>query len=271
MARSVNVYAASVGARFGQQPENFGDNLMADLLEGLFSLRVNYATLGSAELLGVGSILDSYFRRKKGKVHLLSRRPWRTLHVWGSGFMDENSAALWPQKLQYHATRGPLTAVRVGQRQLPLGDPALLLPMIWPSKPIKRFAVGVIPHFATLPLFRSRYESNLPSGWVIIDLLQKPKEVCATISASDVVVSSSLHGLIVADAYGVPSQRIAPENAIKGDGFKFKDYEEQRGTAFSSPREFREVLSEGIKVDEFTVAKPSSELLDRLLLSFPFR
>lgn len=272
MARSVNVYAASTGgqSRFGLQAENFGDNLMADLLEVFFSLKVNYVKQRSAELLGVGSILDSYYRRKK-RVSLLSRRPWRTLHVWGSGFMDENSAAVWPQRLKFHAVRGPLTAARISQPHLPLGDPALLLPMLWPANGVKRFAVGIVPHFATLSLFRDRYESILPKNWHIIDLLQKPKEICALISACDVVISSSLHGLIVADAFGVPSRWMKPENAIKGDGFKFRDYEAQRGVAFSSPVEFREILNTGVKLDDLTVSMPSSQSLNTLLSSFPFK
>jgi hypothetical protein len=271
MSRTINVYAASVGSRFGQEAENFGDNLMADLLEGMFGLKANYVKHGSAELLGVGSILDSYYRRKKGaSVPLLSRRPWRTLHVWGSGFMNENSAAVWPQRLKFHAVRGPLTAARVKQR-LPLGDPALLLPRLWPMRGIKQFAVGIIPHFATLPLFRDRYASSLPKGWQIIDLLQKPKEICELISACDVIVSSSLHGLIVADAYVVPSRWVAPENSIKGDGFKFRDYEAQRGVAFSPPVEFHEILSNGIKGEDLTVSTPSNQLLDQLVSSFPFK
>jgi len=96
-------------------------------------------------------------------------------------------------------------------------------------------------------------------------------EICELISACDVIVSSSLHGLIVADAYVVPSRWVAPENSIKGDGFKFRDYEAQRGVAFSPPVEFHEILSNGIKGEDLTVSTPSNQLLDQLVSSFPFK
>lgn len=272
MVRTVNVYAASVGSRFGESSENFGDNLMHDLLDGLFGVKVRYVKHSAAELLGVGSILDSYYRRKRGNaVPLLSQRKWRTLHVWGSGFMDEHSSALWPQRLQYHAVRGPLTARRIAKPDIAQGDPALLLPLIWPGSKEKRLKIGVIPHFATLRTFRDRYENSLPKSWAVIDLLQHPRQICEMISACDAVISSSLHGLIVADAYNVPSLWTVPDSEIKGDGFKFRDFEAQRGVSLPASRGFDQVLLSGVREDNFSVAPPSSQTVDALIASFPFR
>ena len=38
------------------------------------------------------------------------------------------------------------------------------------------------------------------------------------------VLSSSLHGLVAADSFGVPNRHIVLSHKPKGDGFKFDDY-----------------------------------------------
>jgi len=271
MPRSINVFAASIGSHFGKYAENFGDNLMEDLLQGLFDLKVNYVNHGRAQLLGVGSILDAYQRLKRtNRVQVLSRRPWRTLHVWGSGFMDSSSHAIWPQRLKFHAVRGPLTAERVKVRDLAYGDPALLLPLIFPAKKTPRYEVAIIPHFATWKIFYDKYESSLPKNWNLIDLLQKPSDISSTISSCDMIISSSLHGIIVADAYNIPSIWMSADGPIKGNGFKFRDYAAQRGLPLRNPIMFEKVLDGGMPYSELTVAPPSQDCIDRLIASFPF-
>jgi hypothetical protein len=270
--RKINIYAASVGRRFGETAENFGDNLMQPLLREVFDLDVEFVTHRKADLIGVGSILDSYFRRHKGRqVSFINRRPWKTLHVWGSGFMDTHSEAIWPQKLKFHAVRGPLSASKIGKPDIPQGDPAILLSKIWPSKATKKHEVGIIPHFATYKAFEQAYEAALPKHWKIIDLMGNPKDICGDISSCEIIVSSSLHGLIVADTYGVPSKWILPENAIKGDGFKFRDYQGQRGVNFTTPVHFSEILQNGLNLEELTLGKPSENTIDEIISCFPYK
>ena len=45
-----------------------------------------------------------------------------------------------------------------------------------------------------------------------------------TICACDVILSSSLHGLIISDAYAIPNVWIKLSDKVEGNGFKFKDY-----------------------------------------------
>lgn len=271
MTRSVKVYAASVGSRFGLSAENFGDNLMSHLLDGLFGLKVDYVKHSAAELLGVGSIVDSYYRKSGGSLPFLKRRPWRDLYVWGSGFMDTNSQPLWPQTVRYCAVRGPLSASRLENTGLTLGDPALLLPVIWQAPKRKSLSVGIVPHFATMTEFSKRYASSLPSGWELIDLLSDPFDIVQKIAGSDIVISSSLHGIIVADAYGVPSIWAQPDAKIKGDGFKFRDYEAYRGVPLNPPVSFADLIREGISDSLLSVSRPPEENLRALVDAFPFK
>jgi hypothetical protein len=48
--------------------------------------------------------------------------------------------------------------------------------------------------------------------------------VVEAITACHAILSSSLHGLIVAEAYGVPAAWMTITDKVKGGGFKFCDY-----------------------------------------------
>ncbi len=272
--RKINVFAASVGREFGKSAENYGDNLMADLLRELFSCEPVYVDESRAELLGVGSLLDIYYKRHRAdKLGFLRKRPWRTLHVWGAGFIKSNTEALWPQRLVIYAVRGELTKARVAPgKPVALGDPALLLPLIWPKKVTATSEVTVIPHFVTYQSFVSQYAASLPKHWRILNLLGDPKQITDDISSSDYIVSSSLHGLILADAYGVPSCWMEPHGKLKGDGFKFIDYFSCRGTPIAGPVDFEVFLSDfkrGVRAGAASV--PSPDRINALLKAFPFQ
>ncbi|NEN94442.1 MAG: polysaccharide pyruvyl transferase family protein [Moorea sp. SIO3I7] len=59
---------------------------------------------------------------------------------------------------------------------------------------------------------------------LLIDVTRNPKEVIADITRCEAIASSSLHGLIIADAFGIPSIWMQLSNKVSGKGFKFKDY-----------------------------------------------
>lgn len=272
--RTVDTFAASVRGHFGSGPENYGDNLMASLLPALFDVAPRYVAQSRAELIGVGSIIDAYHRRKRrDQVAPLRRRPWRTLHVWGSGFMNSDGLAVWPQRLRFHAVRGPLSRGKIAGDVPALGDPALLLPLIWAPPAGRRCAVAVVPHFATHADFVARFAGALPRHWTIVDLLGDPQTVTSEIAAADCVVSSSLHGLIVADAYGVPLRRMVAGPQIKGDGFKYRDHEAFRGTAMQPPVSFEDCLANTKNIATLMDAPrpPDEATRQALLAAFPFR
>jgi len=64
---------------------------------------------------------------------------------------------------------------------------------------------------------------------LIIDILSGVKQVIDDICSCERIFSSSLHGLIAADAYGIHSTWIKFSNKIEGNDFKFYDYFESVG------------------------------------------
>ncbi len=125
------------------------------------------------------------------------------------------------------ALRGPLTAKLLRWKGDVFGDPAMLLPMMHlPPAPLKQFKVGYIPHYVDMlhPYFVQR-----PAGSVLIDVHWGLTQFVAAIRMCDAVVSSSLHGIIIAEAYGIPAAWAKVSPRVKGDGFKFRDYYEGTG------------------------------------------
>ena len=49
-------------------------------------------------------------------------------------------------------------------------------------------------------------------------------ETLRAIGECEMIASSSLHGLIVADALGIPNWRVSFARELKGGDFKFRDY-----------------------------------------------
>ena len=145
--------------------------------------------------------------------------------VYGAGIRNAD------QELRcghFEIVRGPLTRKRlldVGCDCPPVyGDPALLLPLYYsPDKKGKRFSVGIIPHITQYERVFDIYRDN--NECRVIDFRNENiEEVVDQMSLCQCIVSASLHGLIVSDAYGIPNKWIQFSDELFGDNTKYYDY-----------------------------------------------
>ena len=170
---------------------NFGDEMGPELLKRL-GYRVKRTRLQEADIITAGSVLQSAL--KYGRDGLV---------VWGSGMINEKDEVR-PRHFKYAAVRGRLTAEQVGldSERIALGDPGILASYLWP-KPRTRFQVGVVPHYVDKRRF----------NWAdkVIDVTRPVDEVINDIASCATIVSSSLHGIIVAQSFGIPAMRISHE------------------------------------------------------------
>jgi pyruvyltransferase len=144
--------------------------------------------------------------------------------VYGSGIRDIN------QKVNNGliiSVRGPLTFNNYNKQHKLIhcayGDPGLLMPLFY-NPPIinKSHELGIIPHYIDYKNVVSMYKNDKV---LIINLLDDNIEnVINQILNCKNIISSSLHGLIVSDAYKIPNLWIKYDNKIKGDDTKFHDY-----------------------------------------------
>ncbi|MGC9418251.1 MAG: polysaccharide pyruvyl transferase family protein [Rhodovulum sp.] len=158
--------------------------------------------------------------------------------VWGAGFISAD-VPITGRPSEIHAVRGWLSNERLRKGGLPapdvVGDVALLLPRLYtPKRTHERRSLGVIPHCYEWdePFFRAT------RNWEdarVIDISGDIEDVVDQIVACDRIISSSLHGIICADSYGVPAIWLHASDKPKGDGFKFRDYFSSVGRPDSVP------------------------------------
>jgi pyruvyltransferase len=104
------------------------------------------------------------------------------------------------------------------------GDPALLLPLFYkPSSLKKTHALGVVPHYVDKTQPSLLHFQSVPDV-LVIDIQGGIDKVVDQIVGCERIVSSSLHGLIIADAYKIPSKWIKLSEKLNGSEFKFFDY-----------------------------------------------
>lgn len=212
---------------------NFGDDINYDLVSFLSKKRVvayNYSFVSifhPNNYMCIGSIVDYM-----SNINSI---------VWGSGAIGFNSKMKGiPQKV--YAVRGPKTREYLLSQGVDCpevyGDPALLLPLIYASTQKKRYKIGLIPHIVDLknPILED-FKEKFGKDCVIIDFAHYVnwKEVIDTINQCEIIASSSLHGLIISDAYEIPNVWIKFSDMIIGGGFKYYDYFLGVGRACDEP------------------------------------
>ncbi|ALG28818.1 hypothetical protein AOZ07_07340 [Glutamicibacter halophytocola] len=199
--------------------KNFGDligPLLVRNISGRDVVNMKDSALDDSTLVTVGSVLNLMERKR--------------FEVWGSGLIAplhaksiERLASHKPAKI--HAVRGWKTYKELTEKMgwhVPkvYGDPALLLPRFFNPIPSRHFDVSVIPHY-----MHAQHFAGLAGSHSILDVMRSAEDVVSDIANSNVVISTSLHGIIVAQAYGVPWTWLRIKNStLAGDQFKFEDF-----------------------------------------------
>lgn len=190
---------------------NFGDLLTSLLLKRFTGLQSEWVEPKDAELVVVGSVLDRLPENWQGVVA-------------GAGKLHEKTVLTLGQATVL-ALRGPLTAKGL-KGSFALGDPGLLADELVPL-PEKEYDLGIIPHWTDQSLGSDpRFIKYHP---IVIDVRNPPIKVINTIGKCKKIVSSSLHGIILADAFGIPrrieiSPRALTHAHQEGGLFKWRDY-----------------------------------------------
>jgi pyruvyltransferase len=256
-SRKVPIKLFWSGGRSGSV--NYGDDLTSVLIPRLFGYQVSYAGPSTADLCGADSILHRVSRRIAFRW---ATRMGKPIFIWGSGVIKDKPVQ--PMRLMlFGAIRGPVSQKMTSLSSfVPHGDPGLLAPMLVPHAQAKDISFGIIPHIRDQghPDVKRLLE-GFPNSKVIDLSARDVVETTKVIQRCEYVLSSSLHGLIVADAFRIPNIRLSLSNRIVGGNIKYDDYSQSVGRGLSFPSFQASELLESNLMEHFSVA--ANEIIEK--------
>lgn len=141
--------------------------------------------------------------------------------IWGSGLLNYPPEGTYRSKkfhLDIRAVRGPVTRDILLKEGFECpevyGDPAVLMPLIYSPPHKKNEQYSVVMHKANVQGGKRHYISIM---------CQDFRTVIDQIVASDLVISASLHGIIIAEAYGIPAIMLT-DTRSDFNFLKYNDY-----------------------------------------------
>lgn len=186
-----------VNLKYWDIQKNIGDQLSPVVIKWVMNEKqVQDNSKGDFNLMGIGSILAARFFSDDSVV-------------WGTGIhYIEDSGRLAFQsskrKLDIRAVRGPITRRALEQVGYPCphiyGDPAVLMPFVYSGgEKIPPKACSVIRQI-------NDKDTKIPQGIKQIEIRTDDyKKFIDEIVSSERIISSSLHGIILAESYHVPA------------------------------------------------------------------
>ena len=191
--------------------------------------------------------------------------------IWGSGMLHEPLGKMLFLfrnpfvKLDVRAVRGAKSRevlLKYGHKCPEVyGDPAVLMPLIYTPKVCgDRNEILVVPQFLAEGEIRKKY----PEYKMISLNTDDYKSVIDTIASSKMVVTSSLHAILLAEVYGIPA--VLFRTLEKETDFKYYDYYYSTGRR---DVKIADTLEEALQMSPLPIPDYSA-LQQGLLDSFPY-
>jgi pyruvyltransferase len=188
---------------------NWGD-VFTPFVFAQMGVELEWANDDRIQLFATGSVLDRISRHY-------------TQHIFGSGLLYADRRPDL-RNAQVHALRGKRTLERCRLAGSPvLGDPGLLASdyVRKPAQP--EIEYGIIPHYVDRDHEEVKKWSHRDDT-LVIDIRAGIRNVLNQAATCRNLVSSSLHGLVIADSLGIPNQWVRLSEKVLGGEFKFVDY-----------------------------------------------
>lgn len=193
---------------------NFGDYLNEFLWDKLLPRSLNEYRDENTIFLGIGTRL---------RPEILDNDPRKKI-VFGTGYGYSKKPPIVDSTWEIKCVRGPKTAeaLRI-DKSYAITDSAILIKEIINPPIQKKFKYGFIPHHSTIK--EDDWESVCENlNFKYINPKRDPMEVIKEITSCEYIISESLHGAIIADAYRIPWVAIKTRSTI--NNFKWQDWAE---------------------------------------------
>jgi pyruvyltransferase len=230
------------GVGTGMKPPqylNVGDLLNPFLVSRLFNVETHLAVHPDRpHLIAIGSF-----------IHQATPQS----HIWGTGSISSSWSIPELNVANVHALRGKLSHELLRSKGLslpdmPLGDPGYLVATLKDKFATEKYRLGLSAHYFDRP--RPWVQKLLADPSVLdLNVHHPPEEFLRDISSCEAVVSSSLHGLVIAEAFGNPNVWIKLSDEVIGEGFKFRDWYSLAETPQNDPELPTDATTDAIVAD----------------------
>jgi len=231
---------------------NFGDELGPAIVKRILQRKYPKCSVEEVRVMNLNKRVDfnhsgSICLFTVGSVFFLTRD---NDHFWGTGNGDVSAKFCKMYKnMTYYSVRGPKTAEVITKRcdlekiNRPLlgsslvpaefgfdaaGDPGFLVPFIYPEYKYDATNASldhcIIPHYFDR---NKKFLKTIPKQQVLT-VQQSWQSMVQKMLQCKFVISSSLHGVILAEAFGIPAGWLIQGSRV--GTFKFKDYFSSFGT-----------------------------------------
>ena len=290
---------------------NFGDNLNYILLRKMIRRPTSFSSIISkkdikndkyvsllneiakSDFFFIGSILEvlcNWYNEKDKYKSIISKwyfkiyNYFHPLIIFGTGFISNNSRSeSYVRNIKIIAVRGNLTLQRLKKNGISvsdsviLADPAILSPLILTEndKTLKKiYKLCIIPHSVDKnnQLIIDNIHINKS---LILNIDGDPFIFIDNLTKCERVLSSSLHGLIISDSFGIPNMRIVLSDSVIGGDYKFSDYYSSYGLELPLKIDLRQktfnesqlnLIDSNYKIPIDMIKKKQCQLL----INFPF-
>jgi hypothetical protein len=250
-----------------KKEQNFGDAISQTIVAHAAGRDVVWAGHHNCEMYALGSLMKMV-QNRQAEPREKGGKPF----LWGTGAMSGLTDLSFLKRVRVALLRGPITAALLQRNDRQFGDTGLLIADALGDSPDRQDVIGLIPHmhFADDPKFTEITAKN--AHIKLIDVRDPDAhKVVREIASCSHIISQSLHGLVTADAYGIPNTWLDPQGIHGGAMLKFFDYAAGIGRALGMPITANEI--ERIAANAATGVLPYGDGIanakDALYATFP--
>lgn len=200
-----------------KKKENYGDLLGKYLVEKISKKKVIWVKPSSFSIF-------NFFKPIYVTAGSILAHINKNCIVWGSGIISQNHPV---NNAKFLAVRGPQTRkylLKLGYDVPEIyGDPGILLPKFYSPEIKADYKFGIVPHYNDFNLVKDIFSAT--TDILVIDLMTNNIESTTDqFLKCERIISSSLHGIIIAHAYKIPAIWQRFSDIPFGDNIKFQDY-----------------------------------------------
>lgn len=219
--------------------QNFGDAISATIVSHVSGREVVWAGHHKCEMYALGSLMKMVKNNQK-EPREKGGKPF----LWGTGTMSGLAHLEFLKHVRVALLRGPITGALLQRDDRVFGDTGLLIADALGEAPERKDMIGLIPHMHFADDIRFAKIADDNPHIKLIDVRDPDAHnVVREIASCSHIISQSLHGLVTADAYGIPNTWLDPMGIHGGAMLKFFDYAAGIGRALGMPIETREIES----------------------------